>query len=88
MSGHPEHGREEAIHEQLEEVFRTVFVDDGIVLSEETTAADVDGWDSLAHINLMCAIEDAFGVRFRGNELAEFSNIGELERFLAERTRA
>lgn len=70
------------VHERLQEVFRTVFDDDSIVLTPETTAADVPGWDSFAHINLMFSIEQAFGVKFAGNQLAEFKNVGEIEQFL------
>jgi acyl carrier protein len=70
-------------HEQLLELFRQVFNDDNLVLTDETTARDIPGWDSVAHINLMFSIEQTFGVRFNGNELAEFKNIGELKRFLA-----
>ena len=69
-------------HEQLVELFREVFDDDDLVLTDETTAGDIPGWDSVAHINLMFSIEQAFGVRFNGNELAEFKNIGELKCFL------
>lgn len=73
------------LHDRLQDVFRTVFHDDSIVLAPQTTAADIDGWDSVAHVNLMFAIEQAFGVQFPGNELAEFENIGALEVWLAER---
>jgi acyl carrier protein len=70
------------VHEDLERLFRDVFGDESIVLTDETTAADVPGWDSLGHINLMFSIEERFGVQFEGNQLAEFANVGELERFL------
>ena len=70
------------VHDDLERVFRDVFGDESIVLTDETTAGDVPGWDSLGHINLMFSIEERFGVQFEGNQLAEFSNVGELERFL------
>jgi acyl carrier protein len=70
------------VHDDLEQLFRDVFGDDAIKLTEETTARDVPQWDSLGHVNLMFAIEERFGVRFRGNELAEFANVGELKRFL------
>ena len=40
------------------------------------------GWDSLGHINLMFSNEERFGVQFEANQLAEFANVGELERFL------
>jgi len=73
------------VHDELEQLFRDVFGDDTIELTEETTARDIPQWDSLGHVNLMFAIEERFGVRFRGNELAEFANVGELKRFLDER---
>lgn len=75
------------LHERLEEVFREVFDDDSLVLTDETTSHDIDGWDSVAHINLMFSIEQAFGVQFNGNELAEMKNIGELKQFLARKER-
>jgi acyl carrier protein len=73
------------VHDTLQQVFRDVFGDDTIVLAKETTARDIPQWDSLGHVNLMFAIEERFGVRFRGNELAELANVGELERFLEQR---
>ena len=73
------------LHQRLEELFRTVFNDDALVLRDEMTAADVPGWDSVEHINLMFSLEDEFGVQFRGNELAELPDIGALKRYLEER---
>jgi len=70
------------LEKRLEEVFQEVFDDDDLVLTDETTASDIPAWDSVAHINLMFSIEQAFGVRFNGNELAQFKNIGELKAFL------
>ena len=70
------------LHERLEELFREVFNDDGLTLTDEMAAHDISGWDSVTHINLMFSIEEAFGVQFTGNQLAEFKNIGELKRFL------
>jgi acyl carrier protein len=71
-----------SIRKQLEAVFREVFNDDELILTKEMTAQDISGWDSVAHINLMFSIEQAFGVEFTGNELAEFKNIDELEGYL------
>lgn len=75
------------LHQRLEGVFRSVFNNDDLVLRDEMTSADVPGWDSLEHINLMFAIEEEFGVQFVGNELAELENIGALKRVLEERSR-
>lgn len=65
---------------EMESVFRRVFGDDQIALKESTTAADVDGWDSLAHINLIIAMEKHFKIRFATAEIsslkADGQNIG------------
>jgi acyl carrier protein len=74
------------VHQRLEDVFRTVFAD-GIALRDEMTAAEVPGWDSLEHVNVMFAIESEFGVRFGPTGLAAFENFGALERFIRERGR-
>jgi acyl carrier protein len=66
------------ITERLTKVFRIVFDDESIVLSPELTANDVDGWDSLSHINLLIAIELEFGIEFKQNEIQNFANVGEL----------
>ena len=70
------------LHDRLEEVFRQVFDNDALELRDQMKAADIEGWDSVAHINLMFGIEQAFGIRFKGNELADMKNIGELKDFL------
>lgn len=74
-----------SVHERLEEIFQSVLGDDTIALDPETTAADIPGWDSLAHINLMFSIEQAFGVQFVNNQFAEFENVGALIAFLEAR---
>ena len=71
------------IDERLESVFQNVLNDPLFTLRDDMTAKDVPGWDSVAHINLMFAIEQAFGFQFAGNELAEFRNIGELKSYIA-----
>ena len=50
------------VFDRLEEVFRDVFDDDGIVLYEDTTADDIDDWDSIEHITLIAAVEKEFGM--------------------------
>ena len=70
------------VHERLELVFREVFDDEELVLQEHTASGDVQGWDSVAHINLMFAIEEEFGITFPGNKLAELRDIGELKQYL------
>ena len=67
----------EEIQSELEAVFRGVFDDDEMVVSEATTATHVDGWDSMAHVNLIIAIEKRFGVRFSGADLASMRGSGQ-----------
>lgn len=74
-----------AIHERLQEIAREVFDDDELVLTDSTTAKDVDGWDSLAHVTFMYSVEEDFGVQFTDAEFAGFTDIGELKRTLAEK---
>jgi len=62
----------------LHEIFVHVFDDDNIVIQDDTTAHDVDEWDSLSHITLIVAIESRFGFRFRASELESFKNVGEM----------
>jgi len=66
------------IVEPLTDIFREVFDDDEIVLAPEMTADDVDGWDSLSHVNLIVTIETRFNIRFTQKELLTFRNVGDL----------
>lgn len=68
---------------QLEPIFHLVFDDDSICLRPEMTADDVDGWDSLSHVNLIVAIEGHFGIRFSQKELLTFRNVGDLMNSIA-----
>jgi acyl carrier protein len=74
-----------SVQQRLEAVFKDVFNDQGIALADATTAADIPGWDSVAHITLMFGIEQEFGVQFVGNQLAEFETIGALRTYLESR---
>jgi len=65
--------------EKLTEIVRTVFDDASIEVGRETTAHDVDGWDSLSHVNLILAVESAFNLKFTQKELLAFKNIGDLQ---------
>jgi acyl carrier protein len=76
---------EQEIYAKLNEVFRDVFDDDEVIVKPETTAADVDGWDSLAHIRLMLTVEKAFGVKFAAADIAGLKNVGELANLIETR---
>ena len=66
------------VMDRLEDVFRDVFDDDSIVISERTTAADIEDWDSLEHINLIAAVEKEFGLHFTMKEVSGMKNVGEM----------
>ena len=76
------------LNEKLTNVFREVFDDQTLNLNEEMTADDVDAWDSLSHVNLMIAIEIAFDIDFKQNEIQSFSNVGELVKCIKEKITA
>ncbi len=63
---------------RLEEMFQEVFDDDDLAITRETTARDVEEWDSLMHVTLMLAVERGFGVRFSSSEVAMLESVGEL----------
>ncbi len=66
------------IYKRLTAVFRDVFDDDTIEINDQTTAADIEDWDSLMHITLISAIEDEFGCKFGMKEVLGLKNVGEL----------
>ena len=63
---------------KLRDVFRTIFEDDTLVPRADMTAADVERWDSLSHIDMMMMVESEFGVRFSTREITSLKNVGEL----------
>ncbi len=73
------------IYERLEKVFRDVFDDEEIELNENTTADDIEDWDSIEHITLIGAVEDEFGMRFTMGEVSGMKNVGEMAKIVAER---
>ncbi len=68
----------EEVYEKLNEVFRDVFEDDDITVNDNTTAADIEDWDSLEHINLVNAIEQEFGIKFNMGQIVSMKNVGEM----------
>ena len=67
----------EEVYERLKDVFQDVF-DKEVALTDETTAADVAGWDSLSHITLIGTVEDEFDVKFPMKDVVHMKNVGEM----------
>lgn len=67
-------------------IIRETFDDDSIEVTRDTTADDVAEWDSLTNIELIVALESAFGVKFSTGEIAGLKNVGELVDVIAART--
>jgi acyl carrier protein len=61
---------------KLNEIFCDVFDDEDIVLTNETTADDIEDWDSLEQINLLVAIEKQFNIKFQLADVADLENVG------------
>ena len=67
------------LHDKVSAIFRKVFDAQSLTLRDETTAADIDGWDSLAQINLVVAAEEAFALRFTTAEIRGLRNVGDFK---------
>lgn len=77
--------REDKIYERLNAVFQDVFDDDTIEVDDLTTAEDIDDWDSLEHINLISAVEDEFGIKFKMSEVSTMKDVGEMVEIIMSR---
>lgn len=67
-----------AVLERVQNVFRDVFDDDGLTITDATSAADISDWDSLMHITLCVALEREFDIRMNAVEIGALSNVGKL----------
>lgn len=62
--------------EEVTEIFHEVFDDEDIVLTEDTTAGDIEDWDSLMHITLITELENHFQIKFKLKEVTGMENVG------------
>lgn len=77
----------EEIYVRLNSVFQDVFDDTSIIVDENTTANDIEDWDSLNHITLISAVESEFGVRFTMGEVSTMKNVGEMAQKIEARAK-
>ena len=73
------------IFEKLNEIFSDVFVED-ITVTPETTADDIEDWDSLTHITLISEVEDAFDIKFAMKDVLGMKNVGEMADIIEKNT--
>jgi acyl carrier protein len=67
-----------AVLTEVQAIFRDILDEEDITLTETTTANDVEGWDSLTHIQLIVAIEKHFKIKFTSKEILSWKNVGEM----------
>jgi acyl carrier protein len=66
------------ILDALHPLFSSTLDDEPVSLHENTTADEVEGWDSLTHVQLVVAIEKHFKIKFSAKEIQSWKNVGEL----------
>lgn len=68
----------ERVVDRLNHIFRDIFDDDNIAVTDATVAADIDGWDSLAHITLILGVEREFRIKMTAAEVGSLKNVGQM----------
>ena len=71
---------------KLESIIANVLSVDEAQLNDESNALNTPNWDSLRHIEIMLAVENAFGVRFSMPEMVSMQNIGDMRKLICEKT--
>jgi len=74
------------IYDRLQLVFDRIFMEE-VKVKPDLSADDVEEWDSLFHVNLVLAVEEAFGIRFRVGEVESTRNVGELASLIASKAK-
>jgi acyl carrier protein len=80
--------RFESVLQKLTPLMQDCFDDDNVIATPELTAAEVPGWDSLAHVRFMLIIERAFAIKLSASEISSFRNVGDLATVIAAKTSA
>jgi acyl carrier protein len=69
----------------VQDIFRDIFDENDLIISNNTSSEEIEDWDSLNHINLVSAIEKEFKIRFTLEELMTFKNVGVLVDLMFEK---
>jgi acyl carrier protein len=77
-----------SVLDRLNHVFRDVLENDDIVLKADTTAADIEEWDSMSHVQIILAVEQEFKVRLKAGEISGLENVGAFVSLLERRLAA
>jgi acyl carrier protein len=64
--------------DKMTPIFRDVFDNEELIITEATNADDIEDWDSLSNIQLIVQIEKKFGVKFKSSEITQFEHIGDI----------
>lgn len=72
------------IFEGVQEIFRDNFDDEDLIITRETSADDIEDWDSLEQINLLTAMEKKFGLKFKLEDVRGLENVGDLLDLIAK----
>ena len=75
----------EALAKQLHSIFCEIFDNESIEISNETSPADIEDWDSVAHITLVDVIEKSFQIRFSISDIVCMHSVGDIIESIAEK---
>tara|TARA_B100000242_G_C43020402_1_gene474804 strand:+ start:987 stop:1229 length:243 start_codon:yes stop_codon:yes gene_type:complete len=75
----------EEIFNGVQDIFRDIFDEDELIIEDKTNSDDIDEWDSLNQINLVCAIEKEFKINFTLEELMELKDVGAMIDLMLEK---
>ena len=75
----------EEIMEKVQMIFRDVFDDDDLIITDSTNSSDIEDWDSLEHIALVVSMEKEFDLKFDLKEVNKLANVGEMVDLIASK---
>ena len=75
----------EEVFNEVQNIFRDIFDEDGLIINSSTNSDEIEDWDSLNHINLVSAIEKEFKIRFALGELMELKDVGSMVDLMVEK---